>query len=139
MENTTLELYEISTIVPSLVTNSFHTQQTQEVPHPQQQQPQQQQQQQNHPQVVTSLNGGSAITGCGLSPMAANSNPNGGGISSAVALHRPISVGTGLDQSTEHLQSLHPSNASSFSSYAGYTIPNQSEYFPNSGLNFRIV
>ena len=138
MENTTLELYEISTIVPSLVTNSFHTQQTQEVPHPQQQQPQQQQPQ-NHPHVVTSLNGGSAITGCGLSPMAASSNPNGGGISSAVALHRPISVGTGLEQSTEHLQSLHPSNASSFSSYAGYTIPNQSEYFPNSGLNFRIV
>ena len=102
-----------------MVTNSFHTQQTQE-PH-QQQQPQQQQPQ-NHHQVVTSLNG-NALTGCGLSSITANSNPAAG--MNSVALHRPISV-PGMDQSTEHLQSMH-TNASSFPSYAGYTIPNQSE------------
>ena len=106
------------TLVPSMVTNSFQTQQTRE--HPQQQQPQQQQNQ----QVVTALNG-NTMTGCGLSPpVAVNSNATAG--MNPVALHRPLSV-PNMDQSTEQFQSLH-SNASSFPNYSGLTIPNQSEY-----------
>lgn len=104
------------TLVPSVVTSSFHTQQTQE--HHQQQQQQQHQNQ----QVVTALNG-NAMAGCGLSPVAANSNPTAG--MNPVALHRTLSV-PGMDQSTDQLQSMH-SNASSFPNYTGLTIPNQSE------------
>jgi hypothetical protein len=101
-----------SVSVPSLVTNSFHTQQTQES-HQQPQHPQNQ-------QVVTALNG-SPMAGCGISPAAANSNHNAG--MNSVALHRTLSV-PGMDQSTEQLQSMH-SNASSFPNYTGLTIPNQ--------------
>ena len=105
-------------LVPSLVTNSFHTQQTQESHHQPQQQPPNQ-------QVVTALNG-NTMAGCGISPVAANSNPTAGmnGMSS-VSLHRAMPV-PGMDQQSEHLQSVH-SNASSFPSYTGLTIPNQSE------------
>jgi hypothetical protein len=104
-----------------LVTNSFHTQQTQES-HQQPQQPQNQ-------QVVTGLNGGS-YAGCGISPAAANSNPNAGINSVALQYqnnnHRTISV-PGMDQPTEQqLQSVH-SSTSSFPNYTGLTIPNQSE------------
>ena len=103
------------TVVPSLVTNSFHTQQTQES-HQQTQQPQNQ-------QVVTALNG-TSMAGCGLSPGAANSNHTAG--INSVSLHRTISV-AGMDQPAEQqLQSMH-SSASSFPNYTGLTIPNQSE------------
>ena len=100
-----------------MVTNSFHTQHTQESP--------QQQHQQHHPnqqQVVTALNG-NAMAGCGLSSVAANSNPSAG--MNSVALQRAIAV-PGLDQQTEQLQAVH-SNASSFPNYTGLAIPNQSE------------
>ena len=100
-------------LVPSVVTSSFHTQQT----------PEHHQQQHQNQQVVTALNG-NAMTGCALSPVASNPNPNAG--MNSVALHRTLSV-PGMDQSTEQLQSMH-SNASSFPNYTGLTIPNQSEY-----------
>ena len=105
------------TLVPSMVTNSFHTQHTQESP---QQQPQQQLQ--NQQQVVTALNG-NAMAANGLPTVAANSNPSAG--MNSVALQRAIAV-PGLDQQTEQLQSVH-SNASSYPNYTGLTIPNQSE------------
>ena len=104
-------------LVPSMVTNSFHTQHTQESP---QQQPHQHLQGQQ--QVVTALNG-NAMAANGLSSVTANSNSSAG--MSSVALQRAITL-PGLDQQTEQLQSVH-SNNSSFPNYTGLTIPNQSE------------
>ena len=104
-------------LVPSMVTNSFHTQHTQESP---QQQPHQHLQGQQ--QVVTALNG-NAMAANGLSSVTANSNSSAG--MSSVALQRAITL-PGLDQQTEQLQSVH-SNTSSFPNYTGLTIPNQSE------------
>ena len=104
-------------LVPSMVTNSFHTQHTQESP---QQQPHQHLQGQQ--QVVTALNG-NAIAANGLSSVTANSNSSAG--MNSVALQRAITL-PGLDQQTEQLQSVH-SNTSSFPNYTGLTIPNQSE------------
>ena len=104
-------------LVPSMVTNSFHTQHTQESP---QQQPHQHLQGQQ--QVVTALNG-NAMAANGLSSVTANSNTSAG--MSSVALQRAITL-PGLDQQNEQLQSVH-SNTSSFPNYTGLTIPNQSE------------
>ena len=104
-------------LVPSMVTNSFHTQHTQESP---QQQPHQHLQGQQ--QVVTALNG-NAMAANGLSSVTANSNTSAG--MSSVALQRAITL-PGLDQQNEQLQSVH-STTSSFPNYTGLTIPNQSE------------
>jgi len=108
--------------VPSMVTNSFHTQQTQEPGNQHHEQPHPQQPQ-NH-QVVAALQNGTAMSGCGLSPAVANPSP-AAGMNTCAGIHRTISVPT-MDQPTEQLQSIH-SNASSFPSYTGLNIPNQSE------------
>ena len=108
--------------VPSMVTNSFHTQQTPEPGNQHHEQPHHQQPQ-NH-QVVAALQNGTAMTGCGLSPAVANPNP-AAGMNTCAGIHRTISV-PAMDQPTEQLQSIH-SNASSFPSYTGLNIPNQSE------------